>query len=345
MDVDKLQKDLNDEMAEFSDNVIGQKASPSSRKYITKTELRTRPDVTHKIFQAMRPDKVRVILKVIESGPRSYRLAASDLSEAFIMRRLRHPLVAELVDYYVTDTFATCLEIRPYSTTLNTFVEDRAWKLSLPEATAIMFQLLNALQFVHSRNVIHGDIKLSNIALESLQPNDPIAQKMKTGYRLRLIDFGVSLVAAYPNARYEGIILNSISYRPPEVLLSTNITQAVDIWAAGIVLANLFHDYTCSDKMQSGSMERQDQLEIVNIFAGPFDYDYNSTKARRLKIAKPKLPHVDVVSYFSAVPDNFAVLMQKLLIANPEYRASAGVALLDLLFADLYDKDIFHEGQ
>jgi len=36
--------------------------------------------------------------------------------------------------------------------------------------------------------------------------------------------------------------------------------------------------------------------------------------------------------------------MQKLLIANPENRASAGVALLDLLFADLYDRDIFPEG-
>jgi len=110
------------------------------------------------------------------------------------------------------------------------------------------------------------------------------------------------------------------------------------------VLVNLFYDYASSDKMQNGSMERQDQLEIVNIFAGPFDYDYETTDARRLKIAKPKLPHVDMVSYFSAVPDDFAVLMQKLLIANPENRASAGVALLDLLFADLYDRDIFPEG-
>jgi serine/threonine protein kinase len=344
MNFDKLQKDLNAEMTLFSANVISQKAPASARKYTTKTELRTRADVTHKIFQATRPDKVRVILKVMDNGPRSYKRADSDLSEAFIMLRLRHPLIAELVDYYVSDMFVTSLEIRPYTTTLNTFVEDRAWKLSHVEATAIMFQLLKALQFVHSNHVIHGDIKLSNIALQSLPTNDPIAQKLGMNYQLRLIDFGVSHIAAYPRAIYQRVTFNSISYRPPEVLLGMSATQAVDIWAAGIVLVNLFYDYASSDKMQNGSMERQDQLEIVNIFAGPFDYDYETTDARRLKIAKPKLPHVDMVSYFSAVPDDFAVLMQKLLIANPENRASAGVALLDLLFADLYDRDIFPEG-
>ncbi len=342
MDFDELQRELTNEMTLFSDNVIANRVPFGARKYITKTELKTQADVTHNIYQAMRQDKMRVILKVMDKGPRNYRQATYDLSEAFIMHRLRHPLIAELLDYYVSDSFATYLEIKPYTTTLNAFVDVRAWKLTHAEAASVMFQLLKALQFVHSQNVIHGDIKLSNIALELLAEDDPLAEKLGMRYRVRLIDFGVSLIAAYPAAFYDdGRLLNSITYRPPEILLATTATQAVDVWAAGIVLVNLFMDYTSSNKMQIGSMTRQDQLEMINIFAGPFDYPYESSQAKRLKITRPTLPHVDVVSYFSAVPDDFAVLMQKLLIAKPDQRISAEGALLDLLFTDFYDRDIF----
>ncbi len=95
---------------------------------------------------------------------------------------------------------------------------------SQSQVKRLLFQLLSALDYMHSRYLIHRDIKLSNLLYSSSDGN------------LKLADFGLS--------RKLGPLLTpkvvSLWYRPPELLLGSEVyTTAVDIWGTGCVFGEL----------------------------------------------------------------------------------------------------------
>ncbi|MGH8261946.1 MAG: protein kinase domain-containing protein, partial [Steroidobacteraceae bacterium] len=89
----------------------------------------------------------------------------------------------------------------------------------------IMFKCAKALHYSHSSGVIHRDIKPSNIMLT--MDSD-----------VRIIDFGIALVADSEISRIEGIA-GSPSYMAPEQVQSAEITNRSDIYALGAVMYEL----------------------------------------------------------------------------------------------------------
>jgi len=101
------------------------------------------------------------------------------------------------------------------------------------ESSKLIYQLLNALNFVHSKNIIHRDIKAENVLLTS-------------DMNLRLTDFGISCF--FPR---EGTLLKEVvgtpGYFSPEMVqlsLESSVNpnnplgyhKEIDIWATGIML-------------------------------------------------------------------------------------------------------------
>jgi len=112
----------------------------------------------------------------------------------------------------------------------------------------LMYQLLSALEYMHSRFLIHRDIKLSNLLYS-------------TAGVLKLADFGL--------ARKLGPSLTpkvvSLWYRPPELLLgSEDYTTAVDVWGAGCVCGELLEGVPLMD-----GKNELDQLSKVFELLGP----------------------------------------------------------------------------
>ena len=90
-------------------------------------------------------------------------------------------------------------------------------------------QIYSAIQFIHSKNIIHRDIKLNNILF--LDEN-------KTN--LVLIDFGIS---GCSNGNNSDIIkAGTINYMPPEMFDKNKFdtSDKIDIWALGVILYLLF---------------------------------------------------------------------------------------------------------
>ncbi|PSC69411.1 CMGC CK2 kinase Cka1 [Micractinium conductrix] len=86
------------------------------------------------------------------------------------------------------------------------------------------YQLLKALNFTHSRGIMHRDIKPTNIMI------DPRT------HTLRLIDFGIA--EFYHVGQALNVRVASRNYKPPELLVDLrDYDYALDMWGVGAVLA------------------------------------------------------------------------------------------------------------
>ncbi len=106
-------------------------------------------------------------------------------------------------------------------------------KLQENQAQQFFAQILDALQYLHSINIIHRDIKPENFLISISETR---------GVRLKLIDFGFS--ARCEEAKKLKDIVGSTQYMAPEMIrvLQTGIggyDNKVDIWAAGVTLFNM----------------------------------------------------------------------------------------------------------
>jgi len=90
-----------------------------------------------------------------------------------------------------------------------------------------MHQLLSGLEHCHNRNVLHRDIKGSNLLVD----NEGI---------LRIADFGLASFFD-PNHKHPMTSrVVTLWYRSPELLLgATDYGVGIDLWSAGCILAEL----------------------------------------------------------------------------------------------------------
>lgn len=96
--------------------------------------------------------------------------------------------------------------------------------LPVPKAVEILYQCCKGLQYAHSRNVIHLDIKPGNIMLT---PDD----------RVKLADFGLAKIL-HPDTDhlYLENILGTPMHISPERLLKEPVNHQADIYSLGVVM-------------------------------------------------------------------------------------------------------------
>jgi serine/threonine protein kinase len=92
-----------------------------------------------------------------------------------------------------------------------------------------MQQLLSGLEHCHENNILHRDIKGSNLLLD----NNGI---------LKIADFGLATFFDPRHKRPMTSRVVTLWYRPPELLLgATDYGVGVDLWSAGCILAELLY--------------------------------------------------------------------------------------------------------
>jgi serine/threonine protein kinase len=93
-----------------------------------------------------------------------------------------------------------------------------------PEVRFFMLQILGATKYMHEKRVIHRDLKLGNLFLDS---------KMN----VKLGDFGLAALLMDDNER-KRTICGTPNYIAPEVLCDTGggHSYEVDLWSIGVIM-------------------------------------------------------------------------------------------------------------
>lgn len=178
----------------------------------------------------------------------------------------------------------------------------------------IIYQLLKAISYMHSMNIIHRDIKPENILVsESSKIN------------IKLCDFGFAremkskeLLTDYVATRW---------YRAPELLIGMDYDKPIDIWAIGCILGELIDGaplYPGADDF--------DQLHLIQKSLGYVNekqYEHivkNNKHSDRLIREIDRFDSLDD-RYGSKINSRGLDLLKKLLKMAPEERITASQAL------------------
>jgi serine/threonine protein kinase len=144
------------------------------------------------------------------------------LGEAKMVGKLQHPNIVPIYDageedgrrYVVTEHIHG-------ARTLNQYCRSNSL-LPIDQVVSIMYKCAKALHYAHSRGVVHRDIKPSNILLT--QEGD-----------VRIVDFGIALVADSDVSRLEGVA-GSPAYMSPEQVQGFELDARSDLYSLGAVM-------------------------------------------------------------------------------------------------------------
>ncbi|RZT07747.1 serine/threonine-protein kinase [Mycobacterium sp. BK558] len=152
------------------------------------------------------------------------------LHEADITAGLQHPNIVRVFSRGETDAGQLWIAMEYVEgTNAETALRDGA--LTPARALHIVTEVARALDYAHSRGVVHQDIKPSNFLIA--------AEKMPGGNeRVVLSDFGAAL-AAHSSEAINGPVSATLAYSAPELLTGAQLDGRADVYSLGCTLYRL----------------------------------------------------------------------------------------------------------
>ncbi|XP_076339224.1 phosphorylase b kinase gamma catalytic chain, skeletal muscle/heart isoform-like isoform X1 [Tachypleus tridentatus] len=166
-----------------------------------------------------------------------------------------HPYIIELHDVFESTTFIFLVfelckngELFDYLTNVVA--------LSEKKTKTIMKQLLEAVEFIHSKNVVHRDLKPENILLDD-------------EFNVKITDFGFAKIVKQEERLFE--LCGTPGYLAPELLKASmyenavGYNQEVDVWACGVIMYTLLVGFP-------PFWHRKQMIMLRNIMEGKFEF-------------------------------------------------------------------------
>ncbi len=225
-------------------------------------------------------------------------------NEIDILKKLDHPNIVKIIEfystpkaYYIITSFCQCGEL--YNQIKYQYNEN--------QLAVLFYQVFSGLYYLHSKNIVHRDLKLENILITEIEKEKTTGKNL---FWIKIIDFGTAKI--FEKNKSEKAVVGSSYYIAPEVL-KKQYNEKCDTWSAGVILYMLI----CGRAPFDGA---DDEEIIANIRKGSFNQ-----KHKKLVASSPEVQD----------------LVIKLLEVNVNKRLSAAQALKHPWFAKFNGKSLY----
>jgi len=170
-----------------------------------------------------------VAIKVIDKMRFPTKQEAALKNEVSILQNLHHPGVVNLERMFETPERIFVVMEKLRGDMLEMILSSEAARLSERTTKFLVTQILVALKHLHSKNIVHCDLKPENVLL-STDSDFP---------QVKLCDFGYARIIGKKSFRKS--IVGTPAYLAPEVLYSNvlkkrGFNRALDMWSTGVII-------------------------------------------------------------------------------------------------------------
>jgi len=177
--------------------------------------------------------KEKVAIKILNK-PRINKLDKLNLMrvEVAIMKHCKHPNIIKFIANYENSEYIfIVMELLKHGT-LKDYLEQNKYNINEKMAANIIYQISDALLYLHKYGIIHRDLKPSNILVKIVKDN--LNKESSNVIEVKLADFGLSKILGNKEMTNEGY--GTIAFASPEILLKHPYNYKVDVWSLGIIV-------------------------------------------------------------------------------------------------------------
>jgi serine/threonine protein kinase len=175
--------------------------------------------------------------------------------EINIHSKLYHQNIIKLYSVYEDDETINIILEYAKGGNLYQLIKDEKNGFSESQAFDYFIQVINAVYYLHSNNIIHRDIKPENILIGD-------------DNKLKLCDFGWAKELTLEN---RSTFCGTMEYMAPEIVGSENYDYSVDIWSLGILLYEMLFGHSPFNGKDTNNI-------ILNIKSHELNYDDTNKK-------------------------------------------------------------------
>ena len=210
------------------------------------------------------------------------------IEEVKILLELDHPNIVKLDAVYQTeDEIYLVQELCKGGDLFDRLDAQPDEHYSEAQCARLVKQILSAVRYIHSRGIIHRDLKLENFLFDKVGPDG----------ELKMIDFGLSKHFRSGETHHETV---GTRYTVAPEVLKGSYSEKVDIWAIGVITYLLLS----GDAPFGGCLEGESVVEVRNkILNANFSFEPEE--------------------YWHHVSDQAKQFISELLVLNPRKRPTA----------------------
>lgn len=143
-------------------------------------------------------------------------------SEGILLSSIQSKNIVKIYEYGETENHSFIAMEYLSGGTLQDFIE-KNFPVSNEKLISIALQICNGLKEIHQQNIIHRDLKSSNIMFD------------ETG-EIKIMDFGLSKSPLVTTMTTLGTVIGTLGYVAPEQVTNLKVDKRVDIFSLGVIL-------------------------------------------------------------------------------------------------------------
>ncbi|TID23951.1 hypothetical protein CANINC_003112 [Pichia inconspicua] len=231
------------------------------------------------------PSQAAIKLIKRDSIPTGSEKEGKIYREITALKRLRHPNIVRLVEVLQNDKYIGIVLEYASGGELFDYILDHRY-LKEPLASKLFAQLVSGVDYMHSKGIVHRDLKLENLLLDKHK-------------NIVITDFGFVNSFQDPHNDFMKTSCGSPCYAAPELVVSSEPYEGrkVDVWSCGVILYAMLAGYL------------------------PFDDDPENPDGTNIARLYHYITHTPITfpEYVQPTPRD---LLRRILVSNPEKRMS-----------------------